>query len=109
MGDNKTINFEAIVSDGSNQATTIVQITITDVSDLTPSCNPAAITANISEIAAANDLAVVLLCSDDGSLTYTLVGGNINWAFKFVGNEIRVNDTGSGSTCRYLFFLLRKS
>ncbi|CAD5111750.1 DgyrCDS1029 [Dimorphilus gyrociliatus] len=98
MGVSKIINLQAIVSDGSNTATATAQITVTDVSDLTPSCNPAAVSANISETASVNDAVVQLSCSDDGSLTYSIASGNTNTAFKFVSNEIQVNDIGAGST-----------
>lgn len=98
LPENKSIIFQAIVSDGVHQDTTSVQINITNVSDMRPSCDPASLAINISEKAAVDEIIAELSCFDDDRIIYNFSTGNINLAFKFAENRILVGDDGAGTT-----------
>lgn len=93
MGDNKTINFEAIVSDGKNQATAIVQITVTDVSDVKLDCYPSHIVISVVENISTDTAILELNCTTDSNLNFSIKTGNMNNAFEMRGNYLIVNDS----------------
>ncbi|CAD5114116.1 DgyrCDS3263 [Dimorphilus gyrociliatus] len=64
----KTITLALHVTDGSNTATADLTVTVSDVLDSKPSCNPASYSVSIDEKTTGS--VVTLSCTDDNSLTY---------------------------------------
>uniref|UniRef100_A0A8C5WM55 Cadherin domain-containing protein n=1 Tax=Leptobrachium leishanense TaxID=445787 RepID=A0A8C5WM55_9ANUR len=82
----------------SNSAIATVNITVTDVNDMAPSCTPAVIVTQIPETTPVGDMLATFTCTDPDvnstTLTYSVVpNANSLNSFRMQGSVLQVNKT----------------
>ncbi|XP_073447778.1 cadherin-related family member 4 isoform X2 [Aquarana catesbeiana] len=82
----------------SDNATTTVTITVTDVNDIAPQCSSALVVKQVPQNAPVGDIIETFSCTDPDysstGLTYSIISNaNSLYSFRMVGNQLVINNT----------------
>lgn len=99
-----TMVIKAVEQGGTGSATVTLTVTVTDVNDVTPSCNVNTFAQTVPESSAAGDVVLTLTCTDGDVtatvLTYSISSGDTT-KFSMNGNALELAaalDYESGTT-----------